>query len=79
MTMRHPLGALSLAVVLSASVTMVPEVSVALLESSDFSSLNPGYYVTFTWVYDTENEAENALPRARTSGFPTAYVREVSD
>jgi hypothetical protein len=55
----------------------LPEVGI--LESSDFSSLNPGYYVTFTGVYDTENEAENALPRARTSGFPTAYVREVSD
>ena len=55
----------------------LPEVGI--LESSDFSSLNPGYYVTFTGVYDTENEAENALPRARTAGFPTAYVREVSD
>ena len=54
----------------------LPEVGI--LESSDFSSLNPGYYVTFTGIYDTENEAENALPRARTSGFPTAYVREVS-
>jgi hypothetical protein len=30
-------------------------------------------------VYDTQNEAENALPRARSSGFPTAYVREVAD
>jgi hypothetical protein len=55
----------------------LPEVGI--LESSDYSSLNPGYYVTFTGVYDTENEAENALPRARTSGFPTAYVREVAD
>jgi hypothetical protein len=54
----------------------LPEVGI--LESSDFSSLNPGYYVTFTGIYNTENEAENALPRARTSGFPTAYVREVS-
>ena len=52
---------------------------VGILESSDYSSLNPGYYVTFTGVYNTENEAENALPRARTSGFPTAYVREVAD
>jgi hypothetical protein len=55
----------------------LPEVGI--LESSDYSSLNPGYYVTFTGVYDSENEAENALPRARTSGFPTAYVREVAD
>jgi hypothetical protein len=55
----------------------LPEVGI--LESSDYSSLNPGYYVTFTGVYDTKSEAENALPRARASGFPTAYVREVSD
>jgi len=55
----------------------LPEVGI--LESSDYSSMNPGYYVTFTGVYDTENEAENALPRARTSGFPTAYVREVAN
>lgn len=52
---------------------------VGVLNSSNYSSLNPGYYVTFTGTYDTENEAENALPRARNSGFPTAYIREVSD
>lgn len=52
---------------------------VGILESSDYGSLNPGYYVTFTGVYDTKREAENALPRARTAGFPTAYVREVAD
>ena len=55
----------------------LPEVGI--LNSSNFSTLNPGYYVTFTGVYDTQNEAENALPRARSSGFPTAYVREVAD
>jgi hypothetical protein len=55
----------------------LPEVGI--LDSSNFSTLNPGYYVTFTGVYDTQNEAENALPRARSSGFPTAYVREVAD
>ena len=55
----------------------LPEVGI--LESSDFSSLNPGYYVVFTGVYDTQNEAEAALPRARSAGFSTAYVREVRD
>lgn len=55
----------------------LPEVGI--LSSSNYSSLNPGYYVTFTGVYDSQNEAENALPRARASGFPTAYVREVAD
>jgi hypothetical protein len=55
----------------------LPEVGI--LSSSNYSTMNPGYYVTFTGVYDTQNEAENALPRARSSGFPTAYVREVAD
>jgi hypothetical protein len=55
----------------------LPEVGV--LNSSDYSSLNPGYYATFTGVYDSQREAENALPRARSAGFPLAYVRRVAD
>ncbi len=55
----------------------LPEVGI--LSSSNYSTLNPGFYVTFTGVYDSQSEAENALPRARSSGFPTAYVREVAD
>jgi hypothetical protein len=55
----------------------LPEVGV--LDSSNYSSLNPGYYATFTGVYDTRDEAINALPRARNSGFPLAYAREVAD
>jgi hypothetical protein len=55
----------------------LPEVGI--LDSSNFTTLNPGYYVTFTGVYDSQDEAENALPRARSSGFSTAYVREVAD
>lgn len=55
----------------------LPEVGI--LSSSNYSTLTPGYYVTFTGVYQSQNEAENALPRARSSGFPTAYVREVAD
>jgi hypothetical protein len=52
---------------------------VGILNSSDFSSMNPGYYVTFTGIYDTESQANAALPTARSRGFPTAYVREVSN
>ncbi|MGH3091009.1 MAG: hypothetical protein ACRDOG_01575 [Gaiellaceae bacterium] len=55
----------------------LPEVGV--LNSSDYSSLNPGYYATFTGIYDSQREAENALPRARSAGFPLAYVRRVAD
>jgi hypothetical protein len=55
----------------------LPEVGV--LNSSDHPSLNPGYWVVFTGVYNTLNEAENALPRARNAGYPLAYVRQVTD
>lgn len=55
----------------------LPEVGV--LNSSEYSSLNPGYYATFTGIYDSQREAENALPRARSAGFPLAYVRRVAD
>ena len=52
---------------------------VGVLNSSDFSSLNPGYYVTFSGIYDSTSQANAALPNARSKGFPTAYVREVSN
>jgi hypothetical protein len=52
---------------------------VGVLNSSEYSSLNPGYYVTFTGVYTTESQAEGALTNARSKGFPTAYVRRVAD
>jgi hypothetical protein len=52
---------------------------VGVLNSSDFSSLNPGYWVTFTGIYDTESQANNVLPTARSKGFPTAYARRVAD
>jgi hypothetical protein len=55
----------------------LPEVGI--LDSSNYSSLRGGYYVTFTGVYDTLRESEAALPRARSAGFPLAYVRQVAD
>ena len=55
----------------------LPEVGI--LNSSDYSSLNPGYYVTFSGIYDNQSQANAALPNARSKGFPTAYVRQVSN
>jgi hypothetical protein len=52
---------------------------VGVLNSSDYSSLNAGYWVTFTGVYDSESQATSALSNARSKGFPTAYVRRVAD
>ena len=50
-----------------------------MLNSTNYTSLNPGYWVTFTGVYDTEQQADSALANARSRGFPTAYVRRVAD
>jgi hypothetical protein len=52
---------------------------VGVLNSSDYRSLNPGYWVTFTGIYDTESQANSGLTNARSKGFPTAYVRRVAD
>jgi hypothetical protein len=52
---------------------------VGVLNSSDYSSLNAGYWVTFTGIYDTQAQADAALPDARSRGFPTAYARRVAD
>ncbi|MEO8291473.1 MAG: hypothetical protein ABI649_10830 [Gaiellaceae bacterium] len=51
---------------------------VGILNSADFLTLNPGYYVVFKGVYDSAGAAQSGLTTARSSGFPLAYVREVS-
>jgi hypothetical protein len=52
---------------------------VGVLDSSQYSSLNAGYWVTFTGIYDTQQQAESGLSNARSKGFPTAYTRPVRD
>lgn len=51
---------------------------VGVLDSSNYSSLHPGYYVVFSGVYDTVGEAQNALAGAKTAGFTLAYARPVT-
>lgn len=50
---------------------------VGVLNSSLYSSLNRGYWVVFTGVYDTEAQAVAAVPNARAKGWPVAYPREI--
>ena len=59
----------------SAIANGLPEVGI--LNSSDYLSLNPGYYVVFSGIYDSKSEAESHLAAAR-SFQPLAYVREVT-
>ncbi len=54
----------------------LPEVGV--LDSSDFSSLHPGYAIVFSGVYRSRADAEAALTSARATGFGRAYSREIS-
>ncbi len=54
----------------------LPEVGV--LNSSNYSSLNPGFYVVFSGIYDTLSEANSAVPTAKSAGWPAAYVRQIT-
>ena len=51
---------------------------VGVLNSTDYSSLNRGYFVVFTGIHDTEAEARTALTTVRQSGYPIAYIREIT-
>jgi hypothetical protein len=49
-----------------------------VLESSQFSSLRPGFYAVFSGVYSSLDQAKSALPQARSAGFTDAYTRRVT-
>jgi predicted nucleic acid-binding Zn ribbon protein len=50
--------------------------TVGILNSGDYSSLNPGYYVVFTEKYSSKSAAEDGLSSIK-SDYPDAYVRQV--
>jgi hypothetical protein len=50
---------------------------VGVLNSSDYSSLHPGYWVVFSGIYDTLDEAKSALDTARGT-YPQAYTRQIA-
>ena len=50
--------------------------TVGILNSSDYSSLNPGYHVVFTEKFDSKSAAEDSLSDVQ-SDYPDAYVRQV--
>jgi hypothetical protein len=53
----------------------LPEVGV--IDSGEFSSLHPGYYVVFSGIYDDQQAALSALPRVQRL-YPVAYIRQIS-
>ncbi len=56
----------------SAGVSMV-----GVLDSSQFPSLNPGYWAVFSGPYATQAEATAAAATIQGQGYPDAYPREV--
>jgi hypothetical protein len=50
---------------------------VGVLDSGDFPSLNSGYYVVFSGVYETLLQAETGARNARFQGFGSAYPRQI--
>jgi uncharacterized protein YegP (UPF0339 family) len=51
---------------------------VGVIDSGQFSSLHPGYYIVFSGVYSSKSEAEAGLRSVRASGFSSAYTRQIS-
>ena len=51
--------------------------NVGVLDSSQFSSLHPGYYVVFAGIYDTQAEAQSAIIDAHQKGYRGPYPRRI--
>jgi hypothetical protein len=50
---------------------------VGVLNSSEFSSLHPDYFVVFSGIYNSESEAKSALGTAKAT-YPQAYARQIT-
>lgn len=51
---------------------------VGILDSGDYPSLQPGYYVVFTGIYPTKDAADAAVSTAHQAGFAGAYSRQIA-
>jgi hypothetical protein len=52
--------------------------NVGIIDSTDYSSLNPGYWVLYQGPYDTHAEATAAAQSAQ-ADWPGAYPRQITD
>jgi hypothetical protein len=50
---------------------------IGILNSAQFSSLHPGYYVVFMGIYRSQAEAQSAIIDAHRGGFGGAYPRRI--
>jgi hypothetical protein len=51
---------------------------VGYLNSSDFSSLHPGYWVVFSGIYNSNSAARSNASTAAAKGFQGAYPRQIT-
>ena len=51
---------------------------VGVLDSADFSSLHPGYFVVFFGIYGSEAEAQSHVIEAHRRGYPEPYPRRIT-
>jgi hypothetical protein len=51
---------------------------VGVLDSADFSSLHPGYYVVFFGIYDNEAEAQSHVIEAHRRSYRAPYPRRIT-
>jgi hypothetical protein len=51
---------------------------VGVLDSSEYASLRPDYFVVFSGTYKTEDEALAAVEAAQSRGYRRAYEREIT-
>jgi hypothetical protein len=51
---------------------------VGVLNSSAYPSLQPGYFVIFAGIHESEREALNALAAARQAGYDAAYAKRIA-
>jgi hypothetical protein len=51
---------------------------VGYLNSSDFSSLHPGYWVVFSGIYNSISAARNNASSASSKGYSGAYARQIT-
>jgi hypothetical protein len=52
--------------------------SVGVLDSSNYSSFHPGYYVVFSGIYGSPGDAAQAVGTAHARGFRDAYQKQVT-
>jgi hypothetical protein len=52
--------------------------AVGIIDSANFSSLHPGYYVLFAGVYSSFDDASTGATTARAHGYPRAYAKRIT-